>query len=85
VGAGAALSFDAGGSIQIAYQDGATSDLWLATRGASGWSKSALHAGPDLHGFWISAVTAGDRSLLASYFYDRAIYPPGELIVTPIP
>jgi len=83
VGAGAAVAIVDGQPV-IAYQDGATSDLLLARRGGSGWTRSDLLVGPMLDGFYNSAAVGG-RALVSSYRYDRAYYPPGELVVTPIP
>ena len=83
VGAGAAILATDGGPV-IAYQDGATSDLLLARKGASAWTREDLLVGAMLDGFY-TAAASGARTLVSSYRYDRAYYPPGELVVSELP
>jgi hypothetical protein len=85
VGAGARLFVDGAGGVAIAYQDGATADLLIARRGPAGWTWDDLLSGPDLLGFYVDAATAGGKTWITSYAYDRAYYPPGELLVITIP
>ena len=89
VGAGAAIFFDASGALSIAYQDGATSDLLLATRDdESTWTRRDLLSGANLFGFFTDATTVRGnegRSVISSYFYDRGVYPPGELVIVTVP
>jgi hypothetical protein len=84
VGAGAAVLIT-GGNPAIAYQDGATADLLLATRSGDSWSRSDLLTGITLDGFHVDADTSGDLAGISSYRYDRAFFPPGELVITTIP
>lgn len=84
VGAGAAIIAN-GTSVSIAYQDGATSDLVLATRDQAGWTRSDLLTGVHLDGFFTTGSASGGLRRVASYRYDRAFYPPGELVITTIP
>jgi hypothetical protein len=84
VGAGAAV-LTGGADVSIAYQDGATSDLLLSTRDQSIWTRSDLLTDVHLDGFYTTAGAAGGIRRIASYRYDRAFYPPGELVITTIP
>ena len=79
VGASAALFMDTDGVPAIAYQDGATSDLVIARRTGGAWARDDLPTRPELDGFFISAAASEGRSVLASYQYDRSVYPPGAL------
>lgn len=84
VGAGAAVLAD-GTGVSIAYQDGATSDLLLSTRDQSTWTRSDLLTDVHLDGFFTTAAAVAGIRRIASYRYDRAFYPPGELVITTIP
>jgi hypothetical protein len=82
VGAGNAI-YLVSGSPAIAYQDGMTSDVYVATRGGSGWSApTPLAMGPILDGFSIGATTAhGSGAVLAWDSRDPASDPPNLLQV----
>jgi MYXO-CTERM domain-containing protein len=58
VGGGATIWVDSG-TPRIAYQDGLSSDLVIATRGGSGWSHDDAATGVTLDGFHIAAPPAG--------------------------
>jgi MYXO-CTERM domain-containing protein len=60
VGAGAAIWLS-GGSPQIAYQDGTSSNLVIATRGGGGWTHADRATGDFLDGFHIAALPSGGR------------------------
>lgn len=79
VGASAALFLDKDGVPAIAYQDGATSDLVIARRTGGAWVRDDLPTPPALDGFYVSAAASEGRSVLASYQYDRTVFPPGAL------
>ncbi len=83
VGAGAAV-LALGGGPAIAYQDGASSDLLVARRGETVWTREDLLVGATLDGFYTAGATGG-RTLISSYRYDRAYWPPGELVVSELP
>ncbi len=85
VGASAALFLDSGGNPAIAYQDGLSHDMLLARRDGSSWARESLAAGPAVYGFYIDAATAGDRTWISSFQYDRAAPVLGELFVTSAP
>jgi hypothetical protein len=57
VGGGNAI-YLTGGTPAIAYQDGMTADVYVATRGPTMWSSNPLATGPLLDGFSIGATTA---------------------------
>jgi hypothetical protein len=59
VGAGARLWLDGGSTPRIAYQDGLSSDMYLATRGTSGWTTTDAVTGIRLDGFHIAAPPNG--------------------------
>lgn len=80
VGASASVMVDGSGLVKIAYQDGATADLVLATRSGDSWERKDLLTGDLLHGFHVDAA-AGATTYITSYMYDRALYPPGDLVV----
>jgi hypothetical protein len=85
VGWSSAIFVDSAGGVAVAHQDSLTSDLVLARRSGDGtWQREDLLVGPVLDGFYIDAVTAGGSTTISSYRYDRAIYPPGELVLTTI-
>ncbi len=58
VGAGATIWLESG-TPRIAYQDGTSSDLVIATRGASSWSHADAATGPIQDGFHIAAPPDG--------------------------
>jgi hypothetical protein len=65
VGAAAAI-FLVNGSPAIAYQDGMTADVYLATQAGSTWSTNGLATGPLLDGFSIAVTTEhGSKPVLA--------------------
>ena len=81
VGAGAAI-YLVGGAPAIAYQDGLTSDVYIATRGAASWTQTALSTGPLLDGFSIAATTGfGGAPYLAWDRLDPSLTPPNGLAV----
>ena len=82
VGASATLFIDAGGSVAVAYQDGATSDAIIARRTSGSWTRDDLFSGSLLDGFHISGVSKEGRSALASYQYDQSTLPAGTLQIT---
>jgi len=81
VGAGAAI-YLVSGAPAIAYQDGLTADVYLATRGAASWTTAALSSGPLLDGFSIAATTGnGGAPFLAWDRLDPSLTPPNGLAV----
>jgi MYXO-CTERM domain-containing protein len=81
VGAGASI-YLVGGAPAIAYQDGLTSDVYVATRGAASWTAAALSSGPLLDGISIgAAVGPGGVPYLAWDRLDPALSPPHTLAV----
>jgi hypothetical protein len=81
VGAGNAI-YLVNGTPAIAYQDGMTADVYVATRGATMWSTTPLATGPLLDGFSIGATTAhGGAAVLAWDARDPAQDPPNTLQV----
>ena len=60
VGAGAAIWLS-GGAPQIAYQDGTSSNLVVASRGGGGWTHADRATGDLLDGFHIAALPSGGR------------------------
>jgi len=42
-------------------------------------------SGAGLAGFFNSAALAGSTVWISTYFYDRAVFPPGELRITSLP
>ncbi len=85
VGASAALFLQSGSEPAVLYQDAATSDVALARRSGSGWTREDLLSGAELYGFFLRVAQNGSQTISSSYFYDRAIYPPGALMITTIP
>jgi hypothetical protein len=82
VGASATLFIDAGGTLAVAYQDGASSDAVIARRTSGSWTRDDLLSGPLLDAFHIAGVSKEGRSALASYQYDQSLPPPGTLQIT---
>ncbi len=81
VGAGASI-YLAGGAPAIAYQDGLTADVYVATRSAASWTPTALSTGPLLDGISIgAAVGPGGVPYLAWDRLDPAVSPPHTLAV----
>jgi MYXO-CTERM domain-containing protein len=81
VGAGATL-FLANGGPSIAYQDGLASDVYLATKGAGGWTKTALAQGPLLDGFWVSGTAAHQGTTYVAWgSLDPNAIPLGTIVV----
>jgi len=83
VGASATIFID-GSEIAIVYQDGATNDMLITRRTGAQWTMGDLLVGPHLYGFHVDAAGNGNRSIVTSYFYDRSIFPSGELSVETI-
>ena len=79
VGAAAAI-FLHGGAPAIAYQDGMTADVYLATTPGA-WSHSAIASGPLLDGFSIGATTGRGDLYLAWHRLDPAQEPASTLHV----
>jgi hypothetical protein len=81
VGAGASL-YLVGDVPTVAYQDGLTSDVYVATRGGGTWTKTPLATGPLLDGFSIAGTAAhGGRPYLAWHVIDPAQTPVSGLAV----
>jgi hypothetical protein len=80
VGAAASIYLVAG-SPAIAYQDGLTSDVYLATRGGT-WTTTSIASGPLLDGFFIAATTFKGAPVLAWGQIDPARTPIHGLVVT---
>jgi hypothetical protein len=81
VGAAAAL-YLVNGAPAIAYQDGLTADVYVATRSGAGWASTGIATGPLLDGFSIGATTGhGGSPVLAWGALDPAGDPIGQLVV----
>ncbi|HUS32211.1 MAG TPA: hypothetical protein VMZ53_27110, partial [Kofleriaceae bacterium] len=80
VGSGSSI-YLVGGEPAIAYQDGLTSDVYLATRSAGAWTTNGLAMGPLLDGFSIGATSGHGTPVLAWGQMDPAKAPPPNLIV----
>ncbi len=81
VGAATAI-YLANGTPTIAYQDGMTADVYIATKTGGAWSTVPLTAGPLLDGFSIAATTAhGGTPYLAWDSLDPAQSPPNSVAV----
>jgi len=81
VGAASSI-YLANGAPAIAYQDGTTADVYVATRGGSGWTTAAFADGPLLDGFSIAATTAhGDAPYIAWGALDPSLFPLHSLVV----
>lgn len=81
VGAAAALHL-VHGSPAIAYQDGLSADVYVATRSGAGWASTGIATGPLLDGFSIGATTGhGGSPVLAWGALDPAGDPIGQLVV----
>ncbi len=78
VGAGAAI-YLVDGAPAIAYQDGLTADVYVATRGAGGWTYAPVAPGLALDGFHIGATTFGGAPYLAWDRLDNTLTPPHTL------
>jgi hypothetical protein len=79
VGAAASIYLD-NGTPSIAYQDGLTSDVYVATK-AGAWTFSPLAQGPLLDGFSIAATTGHGSPVIAWGSMDPALAPPTLLTV----
>ncbi len=81
VGAGASI-YLVGGAPAIAYQDGLTSDVYVATRSGASWTPTMLSGGPLLDGISIgAAVGPGGVPFVAWDRLDPALSPPHTLAV----
>jgi MYXO-CTERM domain-containing protein len=81
VGSGNAI-YLVNGTPAIAYQDGMTSDVYVATQSGTTWTTNPLAMGPLLDGFSIGATTAhGGVAVLAWDLRDPANDPPNGLQV----
>jgi hypothetical protein len=81
VGAGAAL-YLVGGAPAIAYQDGLTADVYLATKAGATWTPASLSTGPLLDGISIGAAVGPDGvPYLAWDRLDPSLSPPHTLAV----
>ncbi|MGN6110839.1 MAG: MYXO-CTERM sorting domain-containing protein [Kofleriaceae bacterium] len=66
----------------IAYQDGMTADVYLASKGGASWTLTELSTGPLLDGFSIAATTGyGGVPYLAWDRLDPSLTPPHTLAV----
>jgi MYXO-CTERM domain-containing protein len=79
VGAAAAM-YLVSGTPTIAYQDGMTADVYIATRGAT-WSATPFEMGPILDGFSIGATTGHGSPVLAWDARDPTQSPPNLVVV----
>lgn len=79
VGAASAI-FVHNGALQIAYQDGMTADVYLATKSGT-WSTQPISAGPLLDGFSIAATTGFGQPYLAWDRLDQSLAVPNTLFV----
>ena len=77
VGAGAAIFLD-GATVEIAYQDGLSADLVLATRAGDAWTIEPIATGPLLDGFHTAATSTGPW--LVWDVLDPALTPPTGLL-----
>ncbi len=82
VGAGAAIWL-AGGVPHIAYQDGTTSNLVVASRGGGTWSRTEPATGELLDGFHISVPPDGGRLVWDQL--NKTYSPPHVLATQPAP
>lgn len=80
VGAGAVIYLN-NGAPTIAYQDGLTADVYLATKAGMAWMPTGLATGPLLDGFSIAATTGHGAPVLAWDTLDPAQDPPNGLTV----
>jgi hypothetical protein len=81
VGAAAAIYLVDGAPV-IAYQDGLTAYVYVATRSGSSWSTRGVATGPLLDGFSIGATTGHGSPVLAWGALDPTANPVGQLVVT---
>jgi hypothetical protein len=79
VGASASI-YLVNGAPAIAYQDGLTSDVYVATK-AGTWSTTAIAAGPSLDGISIAATTGPGGTYLAWDKVDAAANPVHSLVL----
>jgi hypothetical protein len=80
VGAGATI-YVSNGAPTIAYQDGASADVYLATKAAA-WTTTALASGPLLDGFWVAGTTAHKGAPVVAWgSLDPAATPLGTIVV----
>jgi hypothetical protein len=82
VGAGAAIWLS-GGTPQIAYQDGTSSNLVVASRGGGGWTHADQATGDLLDGFHIAALPSGGRLVWDQL--NKEYSPPHVLVTQPSP
>jgi len=80
VGAGAVIYLN-NGAPTIAYQDGLTADVYLATKAGMAWMPTGLATGPLLDGFSIAATTGHGAPVLAWDTLDPSQDPPNGLTV----
>ena len=80
VGAAAAI-YLVNGSPVIAYQDGLTADVYVATKAGATWTTTGLATGLLLDGFSIAATTGHGTAYLAWDRLDPALSPPNGLAV----
>jgi hypothetical protein len=79
VGAGATM-FLSGATPTIAYQNGATADVHMASKNGS-WAMSNVAQGPLLDGFWVSGTLFKNQTYLAWGSLDPAATPLGTIKV----
>ena len=81
VGAGSAIYLVSGAPV-IAYQDGLSADVYLASRSSSGWTSTPIATGPVLDGLSIAATTAhGGIPYVAWGAIDVHATPLGSVVV----
>jgi len=80
VGAATAI-YLANGAPTIAYQDGMTADVYVASKASGSWSTMPLAAGPLLDGFSIAATTGHGTPYVAWDSLDPALTPPNSVAV----
>jgi hypothetical protein len=80
VGAATAIYF-VNNTPTIAYQDGLTADVYVASRGGGTWTTTPFAMGPLLDGFSIGATTGGGVPILAWGRLDPAASPVNQLAI----
>jgi hypothetical protein len=80
VGAASAV-FLTSGTPSIAYQDGLTADVVVATKSGTRWSNAPFASGPLLDGFSIAVTTGHGTPYVAWDRLDPSLSPPNGLFV----
>jgi hypothetical protein len=85
VGASASIAIKGDRQPVIVYQDALTADLITSSLEGSSWTRSELRTGVRLDGFFIDLTRSGNDMVMSHYFYDRGVFPPGELEIATLP